>query len=84
MSDDDSAKRLIRVLDDIADTAEQTATEHVEECPAHDFSKDVSRIARRTAGALRSTSGGPAQVATSQYRANWDTIFGRPTVVGQA
>lgn len=30
------------------------------------------------------SSSGPAQVATKQYRNNWDTIFGNRQVVGQA
>ena len=48
---------------------------HHEECP-------VAKVLRAKADAM--TTKGPAQVATPDYRANYESIFGAKQEVGQA
>jgi hypothetical protein len=68
----------------VAAVLRRAAAEHREDC-------GVGQIFRQFADALEgrdaenaTSAGGPAQVATAQYRNNYDTIFGKKQVVGQA
>lgn len=75
---------LIEALEATAVYADAVAEDHKSHsCP-------IGRIARTVRdgciNARERLSGGdgPAQVATPQYRANWDTIFGAKQERGQA
>ena len=46
-------------------------------CPGEAIMKAINSI-------MPASSSGPAQVATEEYRNNWDAIFGAKKTVGQA
>jgi hypothetical protein len=81
--DDLTENDLIEALETTTIIANAIAREHRHNCP-------VGRIARTVRdgciNAREQLAGGsgPAQVATSQYRANWDNIFGNKQTVGSA
>jgi len=74
--DDDEKK----VLEAVARVADHLETEHRPHgCVVAAFAHALGRAARATA-----TQSGPAQVATAEYRNNWDGIFGKKQPRGQA
>lgn len=84
MSDDNKKEHPVAAV------LRREAAMHEDECPAKAlFTEFADAIdGRETANAA--TSNGPAQVATPQYRTNYDAIFryrgvfGKKQVVGQA
>jgi|GEM_PF-2202509 len=75
--DDDRRK----ALEAAARAADAVADEHLPTCDAAVLMRAIGSSAR---AALAATGRGPAQVATPAYRDNWDTLFGKGQVVGQA
>lgn len=74
MSDDRS-----KALEAAAIAADRIADEHKPTCGIAQIMRAISSAVRQAAGASK----GPAQVATTAYRTNWDTLFGKQPV-GQA
>lgn len=62
--------------DDVSTILHVLADQHDDECPLGQAFRGMARAAE--------SSGGPAQVATEQYRRNYEGIFGNKPVVGQA
>lgn len=69
-----------KMLEVVAQAAENTARDHRPTCGTAKLMTHISEAARRALGASK----GPAQVATDQYRENWETLFGKKQTVGQA
>lgn len=64
----------------VAAVLRREAARHQDACPAKAlFTEFADAIEER-----ETASSGPAQVATEQYRNNYETIFGKKQVVGQA
>jgi hypothetical protein len=74
MSDD-----LKKQLEAYASIGDEMAKQHAPSCDYHKLGKDMAAMCRAAA-----TSTGPAQVATSAYRSNYETIFGKRVEAGQA
>jgi hypothetical protein len=70
-----------RALEAAAQAADRIADEHHPECGTAQILRAIGSAARSAAAAA---SRGPAQVATPDYRKNWDTLFGKKQAVGQA
>jgi len=70
----------------VAAVLRREAAMHEDECPAKAlFTEFADAIDGREAANAEATAGaGPAQVATERYRNNYETIFGKKQVVGQA
>lgn len=68
-----------KILEEVAKRAEAEASKHEEGCYLKDAFKSIGARARAMAA-----GDGPAQVATPQYRENFETIFGKRVVAGQA
>ena len=70
------------VLEGFAKAADEIADEHeTHDCGTTPLLRTLSGNLRDTVAAAR----GPAQVATSAYRNNWETLFGgKKQPVGQA
>jgi hypothetical protein len=68
----------------VAAVLRREAAVHQDECPAKALFTEFADAIDGHEAENAATSDGPAQVATPQYRSNWDTIFGKKQVVGQA
>ena len=64
---------------EMARLASSVADKHIAECPVGAFARSVQRHAE---GEARKC--GWTQVASDAYRANYENIFGKKTIVGQA
>jgi len=73
---------LIKVLRQTEDVADDIADRHRHGCPIGEVASAVSAGCREARDHL--TGKGPAQVATDNYRKNWDGIFGAKQQWGQA
>jgi hypothetical protein len=73
-------------LDEILKEAEEAtgsvADRHNHGCPLGEMARDMSNTFREARVSLAGK--GPAQVATDNYRKNWDGIFGAKPQWGQA
>ena len=70
-----------KTLEALAQRIDRSADAHDRRCGVAVLLRSVSGSIRR---AIASGGDGPAQVATPEYRANWDTLFGKKQTVGQA
>jgi hypothetical protein len=81
---EDDKRKLLEVA---AKSADEVADEHERLHPEYGACS-VSRQMREIGGSIRATlaaGGGPAQVASTAYRASWERTFGgSKPVVGQA
>lgn len=68
----------------VAAVLRREAAMHEDECPAKALFTEFADAIDGRESENAATSGGPAQVATETYRNNFDTIFGKRQVVGQA
>lgn len=75
-------KDLIKVLEHAENIADDVADEHRHGCPIGEAATAISAGCREARDRL--TGKGPAQVATDNYRKNWDGIFGAKQTWGQA
>ena len=66
---------LAEALEHTAVIADSVAREHRHHCPVGHIARAVRDVCIDARERLAAGSG-PAQVATDQYRANWDNIFG--------
>ena len=73
---------LVKVLKITEDVANDLADQHRHGCPIGEIATEVSATCREARNHL--TGKGPAQVATDNYRKNWDGIFGTKQQWGQA
>lgn len=73
---------LLKALKHTEELAGEVAEQHDHDCPIGEVASAV-RDGCREAHELLAGSG-PAQVATDNYRRNWDTIFGGRQQWGQA
>ena len=78
MDEDD----LLKALEHTENVADEIADEHRHGCPIGEVATAISAGCREARSHL--TGKGPAQVATDNYRRNWDGIFGAKTQWGQA
>ena len=69
-----------RLLERVAPLVDRLADDHPEPCPVGELARGVGRAIRRELGG----GDGPAQVASEQYRENFETIFGKRVEPGQA
>ena len=77
---DDMKKHLTA----FAQAADKVAAEHAPHgCGTTPILNAVSRTLRTAVG-KGGKSKGPAQVATPEYRNNWETLFGSKQTVGQS
>lgn len=74
---------LIKALKHTERVADDIAERHDEDCPIGEAARTI-RDGCRDAHQALSVSKGPAQVATDNYRRNWDGIFGAKQSWGQA
>jgi hypothetical protein len=68
----------------VAAVLRRQAAMHDKECPANALFKEFADAIDVREEENKATGAGPAQVATERYRKNFDTIFGKKQVVGQA
>lgn len=70
------------VLEGFAKAADEIADEHEThvDCGTTPLMRDLSATIKGAVARGR----GPAQVATTAYRNNWDTLFGKKQTVGRA
>ena len=83
MSDEEGKKKSEHP---VAAVLRRVAADHHEDCPTNKlFTEFADAIdGREEANAEAAAGARPAQVATERYRSNYDTIFGKKQVVGQA
>jgi len=74
---------LIKALKNTEKVADDIAKEHGEDCPIGEAARTI-RDGCRDAHEVLAAGHGPAQVATDNYRRNWDGIFGAKQAWGQA
>ncbi len=73
---------LSKILQEAEDATASVADQHKHGCPLGQVARSMSNACREARESL--TSKGPAQVATENYRRNWEGIFGGKTQWGQA
>jgi len=73
---------LIKALEYAEGTAAELADNHKHGCPIEGMARDMSAACREARESL--VGKGPAQVATDNYRRNWEGIFGGKQTWGQA
>jgi hypothetical protein len=78
MDEDD----LIKALKTTEHIADSVAQEHGDDCPIGEAARVIRDSCRDAHETLACR--GPAQVATENYRRNWDGIFGAKQTWGQA
>jgi hypothetical protein len=78
--DEDDLIKALKVTENVAATI---AEQHDDDCPLGEAAR-VIRDGCRDAHETLAASKGPAQVATDDYRRNWDGIFGAKSSWGQA
>lgn len=73
---------LLETLRQTEDIADDIADQHRHGCPVGEIATAISATCRETRNHLAGK--GPAQVATDDYRRNWEGIFGSKSSWGQA
>jgi len=74
---------LIKALMTTEKVADDIASQHSDDCFIGEAARTI-RDSCRDAHQILAAGSGPAQVATENYRRNWDGIFGAKSSWGQA
>lgn len=79
---DKDKEDLSKLLKDAEDATGSLADRHKHGCPLGEVARSMSNACREARESL--TNKGPAQVATDNYRRNWEGIFGAKRTWAQA